>query len=109
MKFPLLLSLVGITMAFPTPGSYIAQQNNEALTAAKNPRPQRHMGSQEPLYYETYHTKRSAPEYPISRREAPSYKPKPTYKPVKPQVEQLKPAAPVYTPQWPGIRTKIQY
>ena len=75
-------------MAFPTLGSYIAQQNNEALTAAKNSRPQRHVDSQEALYYETHHNKRSSPEYRINRREAlsfapprPTYKPKPTYEP----------------------------
>ena len=118
MKFLLLLCLVGITMAFPTPVSSI-QQNNEALTAAKNSRPQRHVDSQEPLYYETYHNKRSAPEYRIHRREAPSYAPpRPTYKPVKPDYKASPPTqapaphiiyrreAPSYAPPRPTYKPK---
>ena len=120
MKFLLLLCLVGITMAFPTPVSSI-QQNNEALTAAKNSRPQRHVDSQEPLYYETYHNKRSAPEYRIHRREAPSYAPpRPTNKPVKPDYKAPPPTqapaphiikrreAPSYVPPPPPIHIHQQ-
>ena len=40
------------------PTFFTAQQNHEALTAARNPRPQRQVDSQEPLYYETYHNRR---------------------------------------------------
>jgi len=66
------------------PTFFTSQQNHEALTAARNPRPQREVDSQEPLYYETYHKKRSAPEYRIHRREAypdgpPSYGPPAPY------------------------------
>jgi len=52
------------------PTFFTSQQNHEALTAARNPRPQRQVDSQEPLYYETYHNKRSAPEYRIHKRGA---------------------------------------
>ena len=123
MKFLMQFCLVGITMAFPTPGNYIAQQNNEALTAAKSSRPQRHLDSQEPLYNVTYHSKRSAPEYRIHRRDAlsyapprPTYKPKPTDKPVKPDYKAPPPTqapaphiikrreAPSYAPQRPTYK-----
>ena len=40
------------------PTFFTSQQNHEALTAARNPRPQRQVDSQEPLYYETYHNRR---------------------------------------------------
>merc|ERR1712045_311860 len=39
------------------PTFFTSQQNHEALTAARNPRPQRQVDSQEPLYYETYHNR----------------------------------------------------
>ena len=52
------------------PTFFTSQQNHEALTAARNPRPQRQVDSQEPLYYETYHNKRSAPEYRLHKRGA---------------------------------------
>jgi len=41
------------------PTFFTSQQNHEALTAARNPRPQRQATiQQEPLYYETYHRRK---------------------------------------------------
>ena len=40
------------------PTFFTSQQNHEALTAARNPQQKRQVGSQEPLYYETYHNRR---------------------------------------------------
>ena len=75
------------------PTFFTSQQNHEALTAARNPRPQRPVDSQEPLYYETYHNKRSAPDYRLHKRWARPDAP-PAYGPPVPYQEQKLPPQP---------------